>query len=88
MTGGDESPGLTKLAGYTRRTQVLWVKGAICIAENRLAGPFNFVGQEQGQRRRRVANCIPDKAWNELEEGAACRGMEVQSVRQIVPIGP
>ena len=77
-----------KVARYTRQKNVLWVENEICIAEHRLEGPFDFVGQGQGRQRRTGANRIPDGAWNELEEGAACRGMEVQSVRQIVPIGP
>ena len=70
----------------TRRKSVFWVDDTICIAEHRLAGPFDWANQEPGNNRKAGSNRVPSEAWTELEEGASGRGMEVQLVRQVSPI--
>ena len=73
-----------KIEGYMRRNDVRWCEDTVCLAEDRMAGPFDFISVtiEGKQANHRV----PEEAWRELEENAISRGMEVQSIRQIAPL--
>ena len=53
----------------------------ISIAENRLAGPFNYVTLVENNKA--IGHRIPKEAWNEMGENATLRGVDVLSMRQV-----
>ena len=73
-----------KADGYMSRQDVRWCEDTVCISEDRMAGPFDFISVKI--KGKLVSHRVPDEAWSELEENAISRGMEVQSIRQIAPL--
>ena len=73
-----------KAAAYIRKKGVLWREDTVCLAEDRMAGPFNFISvQVEGKQ---ASHRVPEEEWSELENNAVNRGMDVQSIRRIAPL--